>query len=151
MRHARSALRAQCAALGEVAGDAGNTGDTDISKAEWDRLRRSCVAAVLRAVDGETVPEDQALRVAVRFLLDRLAETAGGGSVEVRVPPVAVTQCVPGPRHTRGTPPNVVETDPHTWFGLATGRLGWADGVATGRVHASGRRSDLSPYLPVWP
>ena len=69
--------------------------------------------------------------------------------MEVRVPPFAAIQCVPGPRHTRGTPPNVVETDPLTWLDLAAGRLDWAAAVAAGRVRASGQRADLSAYLPV--
>jgi hypothetical protein len=85
----------------------------------------------------------------VRHLLLVLEEAAPGRSVEVRVPPVAAVQCVPGPRHTRGTPPNVVETDPVTWFRLATGRLDWAGAVVSGAVRASGARADLSPYLPV--
>ena len=63
--------------------------------------------------------------------------------------PVAAVQVVEGPRHTRGTPPNVVETDPLTWFRLATGRLGWAAAVRSGAVLASGARSDLSEYLPL--
>jgi hypothetical protein len=58
-------------------------------------------------------------------------------------------QAVAGPRHTRGTPPNVVETDPLTWFKLATGRLAWEEAVRTGTVRASGPRSDLSAYLPL--
>jgi hypothetical protein len=69
--------------------------------------------------------------------------------VEVRVPPYAAVQCVDGPRHTRGTPPNVVETDPLTWLELATGRVGWAATAAAGRLVASGERADLSAYLPV--
>ena len=69
--------------------------------------------------------------------------------MEIRVPPYGAVQCVAGPRHTRGTPANVVETDPITWLELASGRLAWADAVAQGRVHASGGRTDLSPYLPL--
>jgi hypothetical protein len=65
------------------------------------------------------------------------------------VPPVAAVQCVDGPRHTRGTPPNVVETDPVTWVRLATGRLGWADAVRSAKVVASGLRADLDGYLPL--
>ena len=70
-------------------------------------------------------------------------------SVEVRVPPFGAVQCVPGPRHTRGTPPNVVETDALTWLLVATGRLPWSDAVASGRISASGIRTDLSGYLPL--
>jgi hypothetical protein len=78
-----------------------------------------------------------------------LASDVPGRSVEVRVPPFAAVQCVEGPRHTRGTPPNVVETDPQTWLELATGRLEWSDAVEAGRVTASGTRADLSHWLPV--
>jgi hypothetical protein len=86
---------------------------------------------------------------AVRYLLEELADRAPGNSVEVRVPPFGVCQCVEGPRHTRGTPPNVVETDPATWLDLATGRLGWDAAVRDGRVLASGSRADLSEWLPL--
>jgi hypothetical protein len=78
-----------------------------------------------------------------------LADRAPGNSVEVRVPPFGVVQCVAGPRHTRGTPPNVVETDAGTWLALATGALTWPDAVAAGRVRASGQRADLSGWLPL--
>ena len=89
------------------------------------------------------------LALAVRYTLQLLAEQAPGGTVEVRVPPYAAVQCVEGPRHTRGTPPNVVETDAATWLALATGRLTWDDARAAGRVHASGQRADLRGHLPV--
>jgi hypothetical protein len=89
------------------------------------------------------------LRAAVRYTLGLLAERVPGRTVEVRVPPFAAVQCVPGPRHTRGTPPNVVETDPLTWLALAAGRLSWDAAVAAGRVQASGQRADLSLYLPL--
>ena len=107
------------------------------------------VTEVTRALDAGQEPPRDALRSAVRYLLLVLAEQVPGKSVEVRVPPVAAVQCIPGVRHTRGTPPNVVETDPVTWIRLATGRLDWAGAVASGRVQASGSRADLSPYLPV--
>lgn len=90
-----------------------------------------------------------ALGVAVRMLTAILVERSPGRSVEVRVPPYVAVQCVAGPRHTRGTPPNVVEMDPATWVELATGRSAWADALGDGRVRASGERSDLSPLLPV--
>jgi hypothetical protein len=107
------------------------------------------VTAVLDALDGSRVPEDEALRTAARYLLQQLAARHPGRVLEVRIPPAAAVQCLPGPVHTRGTPPNVVETDPVTWILLATGRLGWADAVASGTVHASGPRADLEPYLPI--
>jgi uncharacterized protein (TIGR03083 family) len=93
-----------------------------------------------------------ALAGATRTLADILAGQHPGRSVEVRVPPFAAVQCGigdPGPSHTRGTPPNVVETDPITFLQLATGRMTWADGVRAGTVHASGLRADLSGVLPL--
>lgn len=86
---------------------------------------------------------------AVRYLLQLLAERAPGNTVEVRVPPFGAVQVIEGPRHTRGTPPNVVEMDAQTWVAIATGREVWADAVAGGRIHASGQRADLSALLPV--
>lgn len=100
-----------------------------------DRLRRGQEPADLKAM--------------TKHLLAVLVERAPGRSVEVRVPPFAAVQCVPGVRHTRGTPPAVIEADPQTWIALATGELGWADAVADGRVRASGERADLAPYLPL--
>lgn len=107
------------------------------------------VAVVAAALDRGEEPEVRALRSAARFLLHELERGTPGRSVEVRVVPVAAVQAIAGPRHTRGTPPNVVETDPLTWFKLATGRLGWDEAVQTGTVRASGARSDLSAYLPL--
>ncbi len=99
---------------------------------------------------GVAVRHDrQALAAVVRLLADALAAKAPGGSVEVRVPPFAVVQCVAGPRHTRGTPPNVVETDPLTWIRLATGRARWAEALDSAAVTASGERADLSAELPL--
>ncbi|MDC7122321.1 sterol carrier family protein [Cellulomonas fimi] len=90
-----------------------------------------------------------ARRTAVRFTLEELADVAPGNAVEVRVPPDGAVQAVEGPRHTRGTPPNVVETDPATWLALVTGATTWADAVAAGAVRASGERADLSALLPL--
>ncbi|WNI16289.1 maleylpyruvate isomerase family mycothiol-dependent enzyme [Actinacidiphila sp. ITFR-21] len=104
----------------------------------------------LARATGVDVPLDRrALAAAVRLLADALAAAVPGNSVEVRIPPYAAVQCVEGPRHTRGTPPNVVETDPLTWLRLATGRLSWSEALAAARVSASGERADLGPYLPV--
>ncbi|KHD76351.1 hypothetical protein MB27_17625 [Actinoplanes utahensis] len=89
------------------------------------------------------------LRDAVRALLTELSRRAPGRSVEVRIPPFGAIQCVAGPRHTRGTPPNVVETDPMTWLLVASGRLPWHEAVGAGRVRASGIRTDISEYLPL--
>jgi len=90
-----------------------------------DPRGQESVAPVLRALDGGLVPEPDELRAAARYLLALLASRHPGRVLEVRIPPVAAVQCLPGPVHTRGTPPNVVETDPVTWVRLATGRLGW--------------------------
>ncbi|PYC68700.1 hypothetical protein C7C46_28720 [Streptomyces tateyamensis] len=95
-------------------------------------------------------PHDRfALATVCRLLADAFAARVPGGAVELRVPPFAVVQAVPGPRHTRGTPPNVVEAAPLDWIRLATGRVGWAELADGPRLTASGERSDLSGYLPV--
>ena len=85
----------------------------------------------------------------VKHYLAVLAERAPGKSVEVRVPPIAAVQCVDGVRHTRGTPPAVIETDAATWIALATGALAWPDALESGGARASGERTDLSSYLPL--
>ncbi|WP_329039379.1 maleylpyruvate isomerase family mycothiol-dependent enzyme [Streptomyces sp. NBC_00178] len=104
----------------------------------------------LHRATGLAIPHDrQALAACTRLLADALADRAPGGSVEVRVPPFAVVQCIGGPKHTRGTPPNVVETDPLTWLRLATGRTGWAEALDGARVSASGERADLAALLPL--
>ncbi|MFE6965320.1 sterol carrier family protein [Agromyces sp. NPDC057679] len=110
--------------------------------------------ATVRAVtadggDAAASVDRSTLALAVRYSLQLLAERAPGGTLEVRVPPYAAVQCVEGPKHTRGTPPNVIETDASTWLALATGRLSWADARASGRVHASGQRAELDGLLPV--
>jgi uncharacterized protein (TIGR03083 family) len=102
-----------------------------------------------RATGVEVAFDRQAVAAVVRLLADALAAAAPGNSVEVRIPPYAAVQCVEGPRHTRGTPPNVVETDPMTWIRLAAGRVSWSEALAAARVAASGERADLGPYLPV--
>jgi hypothetical protein len=98
--------------------------------------------------DGPRDDSDQ-LRDAVRTSLKALAAKAPGHSVEVRVPPWGAVQAVAGPRHTRGTPGAVVETDPETWVLLAAGAVTWPDAVASGRVRSSGERADLGPVLPL--
>jgi hypothetical protein len=114
-----------------------------------DALGDGCVAAVAEALDAGVTPCREALRAAAMRLLDLLAARAPGRAVEVRVPPFAAIQCVQGPRHTRGTPPNVVETDAATWIRLGTGRLAWAAAAADGLIRASGPRADLAVYLPL--
>jgi hypothetical protein len=101
-------------------------------------------------LDGGPAPERAVLRAAVKESLAALAELAPGRSVEVRVPPFGAVQCVPGPRHTRGTPPNTVEADARTWLALATCRLSWAEAVRTGRLSASGSRAgEIAALLPL--
>ncbi|MEO3846106.1 sterol carrier family protein [Streptomyces sp. B8F3] len=104
----------------------------------------------LTRATGTDVPLDRgAVAAAVRVLADALAAKSPGAAVEVRIPPYAAIQCIEGPRHTRGTPPNVVETDPLTWIRLATGRTEWAAAREEGSVAASGERADLTDVLPV--
>lgn len=108
------------------------------------------LAEVLAWLDGGPAPERPVLRAAVKESLAALAVAAPGRSVEVRVPPFGAVQCIPGPRHTRGTPPNVVEADPRTWLALATGRVSWDDALADGSVRASGARAgDVAGLLPL--
>lgn len=104
-------------------------------------------AALLAWRDGDSSRPTTA--TAVRWTLQRLALLSPGGSVEVRVPPFGVAQCIAGPRHTRGTPPNVVETDAATWLALVDGALAWDEALAGGTVTASGNRADLSGVLPL--
>ncbi|WP_309128870.1 sterol carrier family protein [Microbacterium sp.] len=106
-------------------------------------------AALAAVAAGEASRSSTA--TAVRYLLQLLDEKAPGNSVEVRVPPFGAVQVVQGPRHTRGTPPNVVETDAATWIALATGEITWEAARAAGRVSASGTRADLSDLLPLRP
>jgi hypothetical protein len=100
--------------------------------------------------DGDRPPRS-VVGAAVKTSARWLAQQVPGRSVELRVPPHVAVQCIEGPRHTRGTPPNVVETDAGTWLRLASGRLSWADAVADGLVVASGNRADLSGLLPLRP
>ena len=99
--------------------------------------------------DGPVPVPRTVIATAVRYSLEEVTARAPGNSVEVRVPPFGVTQCVEGPRHTRGTPPNVIECDAATWLAMVTGQLSWADAVGAGRVAASGLRADLAALLPL--
>lgn len=112
---------------------------------------RAALDAVRTATASGEKPARTALATAVRYLLQLLDEKAPGNSVEVRVPPFGAVQVVQGPRHTRGTPPNVIEMDAATWIALSTGGEAWTDAVAAGRVQASGTRADLSDLLPLRP
>lgn len=104
-------------------------------------------AALRAAAAGQA--DRRCLATAVRYGLEELAHRHPGGSIEVRVPPYGVTQLGLGPRHTRGTPPNVVEMDPATFVQLAVGQLAWQQARAAGVVSASGTRADLAAYLPL--
>ncbi|GAB2611391.1 sterol carrier family protein [Pseudactinotalea suaedae] len=112
------------------------------------RISRSQGEAALVSWQAGTADRASTIR-AVRYLLEELGERAPGHAVEVRVPPAGVVQVVEGPRHTRGTPPNVVEMSMQTWLLLATGALVWSDALAAGDVSASGLRADLSDLLPL--
>jgi hypothetical protein len=109
-------------------------------------LRVAPAEEVAAALERRTPADD---RLLTKHFLALLAQRAPGRSVEVRVPPYAAVQAISGVRHTRGTPPAVVETDPETWVALATGELTWEEAVAGGRVAASGERAELAPYLPL--
>jgi hypothetical protein len=100
--------------------------------------------------DTRPVPSRADLAAAVRLTARTLAAQAPGASVEVRIPPFVAVQCISGPRHTRGTPPNVVETDPRTWLLLATGLLRVEDASATGALRLSGSRAgEIQTWLPL--
>lgn len=168
--------RARGEAAGRSPGDLGHLLATEVQRAadalaeapdDWvigarlgalrlgDYLVTRCVEGTVHALDLAAAVEEKppldpgALQTATRLLTAMLAAQVPGHTVEVRVPPYAVVQCIAGPRHTRGTPPNVVETDPATWLELAAGRLRWTVAAGTGRLAASGNRADLSPYLPL--
>jgi hypothetical protein len=113
---------------------------------------RAAVDPVRAWLAGEAEqPPRAVVGAAVKTSARWLAQQVPGRSVELRVPPHVAVQLVPGPRHTRGTPPNVVEADAATWLRLATGATTWAQAVADGAVSASGNRADLAPYLPLPP
>jgi uncharacterized protein (TIGR03083 family) len=142
--------------LAEVSGDpviAGRRGPLRLTDLMVTRVNELVVhsldlAASLPDLEPVTI-DRQALGISCRMLTGVLAERVPGHTVEVRVPPYSAIQCIAGPRHTRGTPANVVETDPVTWVELATGRIGWTDAIKAGRVRASGERADISANLPV--
>jgi Bacterial SCP ortholog len=119
--------------------DPATTRQALLALADW--LRDDAVAA----------PTREALATAVRLTARTLAAVAPGASVEVRVPPFVAVQCISGPRHTRGTPPNVVETDPRSWLLLATGLLTLADAHAAGALRVSGSRAgEIGHWLPLF-
>jgi hypothetical protein len=110
----------------------------------------SAISAVIQADKASALSEsDPVFVMAVRYLLEELAEVAPGNSVEVRVPPLGATQCIEGPMHTRGTPPNVVEMSPRVWFDLAVGNIRWEDASTEHLVSSSGVRASLDEVLPL--
>ncbi|WP_144206130.1 sterol carrier family protein [Mycobacterium tilburgii] len=114
---------------------------------------RAAVIAVADWLRDEScpAPERGALAAAVRLTARTLAALAPGASVEVRIPPFVAVQCVAGPKHTRGTPPNVVETDPRTWLMLVTGMLSLTDAQASGALRSSGARAgEMGYWLPLF-
>src|SRR6185312_5437158 len=150
-REAAAAAVADPPATRAVAGPRG-----PLTPADW--LLTRAIEMVVHADDlSRSLPERvaveldrPALRLVTQACADLLATRAPGRSLELRIPPYAAVQCVAGPRHTRGTPPNVVETDPLTWIRLAAGRLDWREAVAGGAVRASGERADLTGWLPLF-
>ena len=135
VREVRAFFEEQCAAAGAPA-DSHARGEYLLSAPKVEQA----FAALPRSVRATFV----------RFTLEELASLAPGNSVEVRVPPLGVTQCVAGPRHTRGTPPSVVEAPPLVWAALVLGACSWAQAVSAGALDASGERSDLSGLLPLF-
>jgi hypothetical protein len=107
-------------------------------------------ALAIWRVDPSAAPQ-ATVAMAVRFTLEELAARSPGRTLEVRVPPYGAVQCVQGPRHIRGTPPNVIETDARTWLDLVTGQADWTSALAGGTVHASGQRATLADHLPLLP
>ena len=120
--------------------DPARTRDAVTALAEWLRD------------DGADAPSRAELADAVRLTARTLAAAAPGATVELRVPPFVAVQCISGLSHTRGNPPNVVETDPRTWMLLATGLASLPDAVAHGSVQSSGARAaELADWLPIVP
>ena len=148
MARARISDSAGLAALAAVA----RLNDTGLGSAAVNAAAQGSAAvndAVVNDAAQNDAPDRATLATAVRYTLQVLAERAKGNTVEVRVPPFAAVQCIEGPGHTRGTPPNVVEMDAPTWLSLVTGSLDWTTGVEAGRIHASGQRADLRGYVPL--
>lgn len=114
-------------------------------------LGRAALGESMLALSEDQQPPRAVQATAVRYLLQVLAERAPGHSVEVRVPPFGAVQVIDGPRHTRGTPPNVVEMDAPTWLALSSGELTWAEALTQGRISRSGSRADLATLLPLQP
>lgn len=115
------------------------------------RTRDAVLAVVAWVRDAASEAPDRAqLADAVRLTARTLAAAAPGASVEVRIPPFVAVQCIAGPRHTRGTPPNVVETDPWTWLRLVTGLAQVPDAAVAGALTLSGARAgEIAQWMPL--
>ncbi len=120
-----------------------------VAEAVTDAATEAVAAASGKAAGTEPGPDPTAVRTAVRVTAQAIAERHPGKTVEIRIPPYIAVQAFGGLRHTRGTPPNVVETDARTWLALVAGRRTWADAVADGSLKASGTRADISTVLPL--
>lgn len=146
------ALRAAVERAGDVVVEA-RRGPIKVSDMLTTRVNELVVHSLDLSASVSEIPpvtiERAALAVSCRMLTGILAERVPGHTVEVRVPPYSAIQCIEGPRHTRGTPPNVVEVDAMAWVEIATGRLEWSVARRDGRVRASGERADISEHLPV--
>jgi len=116
------------------------------------RALRAAVLHVACWLRDDTAPEPDRneIAAAVRLTARALSAVAPGASVEVRIPPFVAVQCISGPKHTRGTPPNVVESDPRTWLLLVTGLKGFDEAVAEGLLRLSGSRArEISSWFPL--
>ena len=117
---------------------------------ENEAVRRKVkIAEGIQAVESVNSGDQSQLATAVRYLLEELGTRAEGNTVEVRVPPFGAVQCIAGPRHTRGTPPNVIEMSAETWLAIAVGQLSWDAALAAGSIHASGTRAEIKDHLPL--
>ena len=88
--------------------------------------------------------KDPQISATVKEVLDLIKDISPGKSVELRVPPYGVIQCVAGINHRRGTPPNTVEMSGQTLIKLINEPALWITLCESGEVRASGLLSDLS-------
>ena len=88
--------------------------------------------------------KDPQITAIVKEILDLIKNISPGKSVELRVPPYGVIQCVAGSNHRRGTPPNTVEMSAQTLVRLINEPSLWITLCESGEVRASGLLSDLS-------
>ncbi|WIM67313.1 sterol carrier family protein [Corynebacterium breve] len=123
-----------------------------VSKHDPAETRRAVEAVKdwILAPENTERPARGLLANAVRRTVRAVEAELPGHTVELRVPPFVAIQCVEGPRHTRGTPPNVVEMDPQTWLRVATGQVSFEDALHAGKIDASGSRAaEITQALPV--